>query len=103
MTAGSAIAALAAAALLLGGCGTSRLFGEYEVPESEGVASAEWPRLVDTPLPPARGTFAQGYPDPAIGVAITADLTAIASAAAARADILAQPVLTAADLQRLAR
>ena len=41
--------------------------------------------------------------DPAIGVAITADLTAIASAAAARADILAQPVLTAADLQRLAR
>ncbi|MDT8344841.1 MAG: hypothetical protein RQ752_10465 [Thermohalobaculum sp.] len=104
---GLAIAARAGAAGLalglLSGCGTSELFGTYDLPESPGVADAPWPRLVDTPTPPPAGTFGPGIPDPAQGVAVVSDLSAIAAVSAERAALLGQPVISEEGLRRLNR
>lgn len=91
------------AALLVAGCGTVEVFGRYDIPESEGVAGAPYPRLVDTPAAPAVGSYGEGVPDPAAGTAIVVDLTAEAAVAARRAAILADPTLTDAEQVMLLR
>ncbi len=87
----------------LAGCGSARLFSERPVPESPGVAEAPWPRLVDTPEAPAKGSYGAGVPDPATGAAATAELGLAARDAAERAEVLAEPVLTEAERRRLMR
>jgi len=98
--AGPALLTLAA---VLAGCGTTELFGTYDVPESPEVAEAPWPRLVDTPTPPPQGTYGPGVPDPAQGVAVVSDLTSVATDSAARAETLRDPVLGESDLKQLRR
>lgn len=85
--------AAVAAALALAGCGTTELFGAYDVPESPGTAEAPWPRLVDTPTPPPAGQYDAAVPDPAEGVAAEAQLNILAASAEARALPLAAPVV----------
>ncbi len=98
---------LCSAAILLlvslAGCGSAKLFGVHPVPESPGVADAPWPRLVDTPEAPAKGTYGAGVPDPAVGVAATVELGLAVRDAAERAEALAEPVLTEAERRRLTR
>jgi len=95
--------ALLALAGLLAGCGTSELFGTYDAPESPDVAEAPWPRLVDTPTPPPPGSYGPGVPDPAQGVAVVTDLSAVAADSAQRAGTLGEPVLAENELRRLRR
>ncbi len=92
---------IAASALLalVAGCGSSNLFRSFDLPESPDVAAAPWPRLVDTPAAPPVGS--PGIPDPAIGMAVAADLAEAARAAEARAKELDGPVLSEADRARL--
>ena len=97
------LAAAAALALGLSGCGTVGLFGKYDLPESEGVEETPWPRLVDVPEAPPPGGYAEGVPDPAEGVAVQADLGPVARSSAARAEALEGAVLTEADRRALAR
>ncbi len=87
----------------LTGCGGQKLFSTHSVPESPGVADAPWPRLVDTPAAPAKGTYGGGVPDPVAGVAATVELGLTAGDAAERAELLAEPVLTEAERHRLTR
>jgi hypothetical protein len=87
----------------LAGCGSAKLFGAHPVPEFPGIADAPWPRLVDTPKAPAKGTYGAGVPDPAVGVAATVELGLAARDAAERAEVLAEPVLTEAERRRLTR
>lgn len=94
---------MVAAALLTGGCGTVELLGRYDLPESPDVAAAPYPRLVDTPAPPAQGSFGAGVPDPAQGTAIIVDLSSAAAVSARRAEILANPALSDAERLRLLR
>ena len=94
-------AAAAVLALAASGCGTVGLFGAYDLPESEAVANAPWPRLVDTPAPPPPGTYSEAVPDPAEGVTAQVDLGAAAASAAARAADLAAPVIDEAERDRL--
>jgi len=89
--------------LPLAGCGSAGLFRTHEVPESPGIADAPWPRLVDTPAAPTKGSYGTGVPDPAEGAAVTADLGQAAQDAAARAAALSAPVLTEAERRRLTR
>lgn len=91
-----------AAALLAGlaGCDTYTLFTGNEIPESAEVGATPYPRLVSVPEAPPPGEFDQNVPDPAQGTAILVDLSATANAAARRAEILNDPVLT--DAERLA-
>ncbi|MEL6479249.1 MAG: hypothetical protein AAFR17_18120 [Pseudomonadota bacterium] len=88
-------------AVLLTGCGTVGLFGSYDLPESEDVATAPWPRLVDVPEAPAPGTYTDAIPDPAQGIATEADLRAAATDAGDRADRVAGPVLSAEQRRRM--
>ena len=98
---------LCGAALLLlvslAGCGSAKLFDAHPVPESATAADAPWPRLVDTPEAPAKGTYSEAVPDPAVGIAASAQLGIAASDAAARAEVLSEPVLTDAERRRLTR
>jgi len=87
----------------LAGCGSAKLFSAYQFPESPGVAEAPWPRLADTPEAPAPGAYGAGVPDPVAGVAATVELGLAARDAAARAELLAGPVLTEAERRRLTR
>ena len=87
----------------LAGCGSAELFGAHAVPESPGVGEAPWPRLVDTPAAPAKGSYGAGVPDPAVGVAMTVELGLVARDAAERAEALNRPVLTEAERRRLTR
>ena len=87
----------------LAGCGSAKLFNAHPVPEFPGVADAPWPLLADTPEAPAQGTYSAAVPDPAVGVAATVELGLAARDAAARAEALAEPVLTAAERRRLTR
>ena len=87
----------------LAGCGTAGLFKKDTTPESPDIASAPWPRLVDTPAAPPKGQYGPGVPDPAQGTAAAVELTLAAQDAAARAEALAAPPLTEADLARLKR
>jgi hypothetical protein len=87
----------------LAGCGSARLFGAYPVPETSSAAEAPWPRLVDTPAAPAMGTYSDAVPDPAEGIAATAQLGIVARDAAARAEALGAPVLTEAERRQLTR
>ncbi len=89
--------------LSLAGCGSARLFSAHPIPESPGVAEGPWPRLVDTPEAPAKGTYGPGVPDPAAGVAATVELGLVARDAAERAEVLNEPVLTEAERRRLTR
>lgn len=104
MSRGNGSYCIAAFLLLpLAGCGSADLFRNHAVPESPGVAAAPWPRLVDTPAAPPKGSFAAGVPDPARGAAATVALGLAARDAAARAEALSAPVLSDADLRRLGR
>ncbi len=87
----------------LAGCGSAKLFSAHPVPESPGIADGPWPRLVDTPEAPAKGTYRPGVPDPATGIAVTVELGIAARDAAERAEALAAPVLTEAERRRLTR
>lgn len=87
--------------LALNGCGTIGLFGTYDLPESEDVSDAEWPRLVNVPAVPDQGTYTDAIPDPAIGIALETDLKQISEGATARAERLSEPVLTDADRAEL--
>jgi hypothetical protein len=87
----------------LAGCGSARLFSAYPAPESPEVADGPWPRLVDTPEAPAKGSYGPGVPDPAVGVATTVELGLVARDAAERAEVLNKPVLTEAERRRLTR
>ncbi len=87
----------------LTGCDSAKLFDAHTIPESPGVAEAPWPRLVDTPEAPAKGTYGPGVPDPAVGIATTVELGLAARDAAERAETLAEPVLTEAERRRLTR
>jgi hypothetical protein len=89
--------------MVLAGCGTAHLFDAFPVDESATATDAPWPLLVDTPRAPAKGEFGAGVPDPAIGVAATAQLGIAARDAAERAEALSQPVLTDAERERLTR
>ncbi|MEM9198380.1 MAG: hypothetical protein AAGD12_11085 [Pseudomonadota bacterium] len=93
-----------AAAAALSGCAGAVVgpdLGGYNIGQSDDVRSADWPRLIDIPDPPAPGTFTAAVPDPAEGAAAEARLRAAASRMRARADALAEPVLSAADRRRL--
>ncbi len=87
----------------LAGCGSAKLFGAFPVADPTGASDAPWPRLVDTPKAPPEGSYSAAVPDPAQGVAITAQLGIVASDAAARAEVLNEPVLTEAEWRRLSR
>ncbi len=87
----------------LAGCGSARLFSTYPAPESPEVADGPWPRLVDTPEAPAKGSYGAGVPDPVVGVAATVELGLAARDASERAEALAAPVLTEAERRRLTR
>ncbi len=87
----------------LAGCGSAQLFSDHPDPETPGVAEAPWPRLVDTPEAPAKGTYGAGVPDPAAHVAERVELEHTARDAAVRAEVLAEPVLTEAERRRLTR
>ena len=98
---------LCSAAILLlvplAGCGSARLFGALPVAESASASEAPWPRLVDTPEAPPKGSYSAAVPDPAQGVAMAAQLGIAASDAAVRAEALNAPVLTEAERRRLTR
>ena len=96
-----ALTLAAALAVPLAGCGTARLFTGTAMPESPGVAEADYPRLVETPEAPPPGTFTEDVPDPAVGVATVVELSEAARQAQARAEELAPPVLTEAERRRL--
>ena len=87
----------------LAGCATAQLFSSYPEAESPSIAEAPWPRLVDTPAVPPKGAYSESVPDPAVGVAATAQLGIVARDAAARAEALSAPVLTEAERRRLIR
>lgn len=87
----------------LAGCGSARLFDAYPVADAATAKDAPWPRLVDTPEAPAKGAFSDAVPDPAEGIATTAQLGIVARDAAARAATLSEPVLTEAERRRLTR
>ncbi len=87
----------------LAGCSSAKLFSAHPVSESPGAAEAPWPRLVDTPQAPAKGSYGAGVPDPAAGVAATVELGLAARDAAERAEALNEPVLTEAERRRLTR
>lgn len=87
----------------LSGCGSAKLFGAHPGPRSDTAEDAPWPRLVDTPAAPAKGVYSESVPDPAEGVATTAQLGIAANDAAARAEALRDPVLTEAERRRLTR
>ena len=94
------------AVLVLSGCGTVGLFGQYDLPEDPAVQAAPWPRLVDTPGAPAAGEYSAAVPDPAQGTATTQSLRTEAALAEVRARELANPVMTdeeRAELFRRAR
>ncbi|MEM7508718.1 MAG: hypothetical protein AAF415_18455 [Pseudomonadota bacterium] len=84
-------------------CGTVDLFGSYDLPESEDVAEAPWPRLADVPEAPPPGSYSNQVPDPAKGFAILTDLGAAANSSGERATTLAAPVLSDRDRRRLGR
>lgn len=95
------LAALLAGPVALGGCGTVGVLGAYDLPESESVAAAPYPRLVDTPEAPPPGTFTADVPDPAIGRATLDALGAEASISEARAAELAAPIFTEEERRAL--
>lgn len=86
---------LVAAALALSGCGAaSDLVAGYQPPESAAVPDGPWPKL-------AEQDFSAPAPNPAAGGEIADALTIAATAAAARAEALAAPVMTEAEAKRL--
>jgi hypothetical protein len=87
----------------LASCGSAQLFSTYPIAESPGVADAPWPRLVDTPAVPIKGAYSETVPDPAVGIAVTAQLGIVARDAEAQAEALSAPVLTEAERRRLTR
>ena len=81
----------------LAGCGSAQLFGAHPVSESAIATDVPWPRLVDTPQAPAKGTYSKAVPDPAEGAAALALLGITARDATTRAEALRVPVLTEAE------
>ncbi|MEM6973586.1 MAG: hypothetical protein AAF577_12355 [Pseudomonadota bacterium] len=84
-------------------CGSTELFGRYDLPESPGVASAPYPRLVDVPAAPPPGQTSASVPNPAEGQAVIDGLAPVTAAQARRADALSAPVLTEEERRRLGR
>ena len=74
-------------------CGTVELFGRYDLPEGAEVEAAPYPRLIDVPAAPARGSYTAAVPDPAEGARTQADLASAAVQAERRAKTLAGPVI----------
>lgn len=97
------IVAVMVGPVLLAGCGTIEVFGRYDLPESEFVTDAPYPRLVDTPAAPGQGEFSAAVPDPAEGAEVQNDLSAEAIVAETRARDLAQPVIDPAEKEALLR
>lgn len=87
--------------LLVVGCGTVELFGQYNLPEGAEVADAPYPRLVDVPQAPEQGTYSAAVPDPIEGARTQADLAAEAVVAERAAEGLAGPVISDAEKARL--
>ncbi|MEL6236036.1 MAG: hypothetical protein AAFR46_16685 [Pseudomonadota bacterium] len=95
-----------AAASVLSACAGAVVgpdLGGYEIAQSEAVRDADWPRLIEIPEPPAPGRFTAAVPDPAEGAATELRLQAAASRMRARAEALAEPVLSPAERRRLTR
>lgn len=97
-----------AACLFLGGlgvagCGTVEVFGQYDLPESDGVEAAPWPRLVDVPAAPPVGTYTADVPDPAGGAAAQRDLAAAAVVADIRRQQVSEPVISDDERRELER
>ena len=86
----------------LAGCGSAQLFDAFPVDDTSAAADAPWPRLVETPAAPSKGTYSNAVPDPVEGVAVTTQLGIAARDAAAQAEALGAPVLTEAERRRLA-
>ena len=91
------------AALALAGCGTVEVFGQYDLKEGPTVADAPWPRLVDTPVTPEKGTYTAAVPDPKSGEARRTELSDAAADAAARAAALSGPVISDDDKATIKR
>ena len=89
------------ATLTLSGCGTVKLFGQYDLSEDPAVADTPWPRLVDTPTPPSVGSYSAAVPDPANGTRTQTDLSTAAVFAEGRAKELAAPVISDEEKERL--
>ncbi|MFK7944266.1 MAG: hypothetical protein AB8B85_15320 [Paracoccaceae bacterium] len=98
-----ALRAIAGAGFLLSvaSCGTVELFGQYDLPESAEVETAPYPRLVDVPSAPARGTYTAAVPDPLDGARAQADLSSSAVQSEQRANKLSGPVIPPAERERL--
>lgn len=90
-------------AWVLSSCGTSELFGKYDLPEGPEVATAPYPRLVDVPAAPAAGSYSDEAPDPAAGRAVIDELAPVTAEQAARAEVLSAPVLTEAERRNLGK
>ena len=95
------LAARLAVLMVLAGCGTVELFGRYDLPEGADVEAAPYPRLIDVPTAPQRGTYTAAVPDPAEGARTQADLSAAAAVAENVADDLSGPVISDAEKARL--
>lgn len=87
--------------LLVGACGTVDLFGRYDLPEGPEVETTPYPRLVDVPQAPERGSYTAAVPDPLQGARTQADLSAEAVLAEKVAKDLSGPVISEAEKARL--
>ena len=97
---GAAVAAIVAAGLA--GCDTVGLFRSYPTVEAEGVAAADWPRLVDVPPAPAKGAYSADVPDPAQGYALLTELGGLGGRAETRRTAAAAPVVSEDERARTA-
>lgn len=89
--------------LALAGCEPFRLFNDYETAQSDDVAEAPWPRLVDVPRAPPPGQFGPGVPDPTTGAVLRAALAERARRAAERRTRLEGAVIDEASRRVLTR
>ena len=88
-------------AAALSGCGSFRLFNDYKTAESEGVADAPWPRLVDVPEAPPPGAYSRAVPDPATGRQVQSELATRTARAGSRRAQSTRPVLAPEEREAL--
>ncbi|MEM7270176.1 MAG: hypothetical protein AAF401_13130 [Pseudomonadota bacterium] len=79
-------------AMFTAGCGDPEIFDRVAAPESEGVESASYPKLADTPAAPPLGVATASAPDPANADAIQIELAAEAETAETRRKKVEGPV-----------
>lgn len=85
---GAAVSAALAGGLAVAGCGSQFDFApDLDIPESEAVETAPWPRLIDAP-PPVSRTASEATADQESVEELTAKGAAIQSALAPRIDAL---------------